>query len=266
MKMQKLFLLIVSGFFICLLSCSPIQKAAEIPPSRSTIDRTIEVQFPDAKLEAAIRQSIGKPEGQITETDLQNVTLLTAENKGISDVSGIEKCVSLEILNLPGNDIEDISPLSALTKLKLLTLSDNKITDISPLSSLTNVEILILAINQIVDIQSLSNFTNLETLWLMDNQITDISALSRLTRLRKVGLDCNQIVDVKSLSDLPYLIVLGLHRNQVSDIGPLASNPGIGKWDEVKLRRNPLNDEAYDVHIPALQGRGVKVSFDPRDR
>jgi len=50
-----------------------------------------------------------------------------------------------------------------------------------------------------------------------------------------------------------------------SDIGPLVSNPGIGKWDEVKLRRNPLNDEAYDVHIPALQERGVKVSFDPRD-
>jgi len=265
MKMQKLFLLIISGFFVCLLSCSPIQKAAETSPSQSGIERAIEVQCPDTKLEAAIRQSIDKPEGQITETDLQSVTLLTAENKGISDITGIEKCVNLEILNLPGNEIGDISSLNTLTKLKLLTISDNKITDISPLSRLTNVEILILAINRIVDIQPLSNLTNLETLWLMDNQITDIGALSHLTKLRKVGLDCNKIVDVKPLSNLPYLTVLGLQSNQVSDISPLASNLGIGKWDKVRLGRNPLNDEAYDTHIPALQGRGVKVSFDPRD-
>jgi internalin A len=266
MKMQKLFLLTISGFFVCLLSCSPIQKAAETPPSRSTIDRTIEVQFPDAKLEAAIRQRIGKPEGQITETDLQSVTLLSADDKGIHDITGIEKCVNLGILNLPGNEIEDISPLSTLTKLKLLTLANNKITDISPLSSLTNVEALILAINQIADIQPLSNLTNLETLTLADNKITDISALSHLTRLRKLALDCNQIVDVKPLSNLPRLMSLGLYRNQVSDISPLVNNPGIGKGDEIRLRRNPLNDEAYDVHISALRERGVKISFDPRDR
>jgi Tol biopolymer transport system component len=228
-------------------------------------DKTEGVQFPDPEFEAAIRQHIGKPEGQITETDLQNVFILTAEDKGIRDITGIEKCVSLGILNLPGNDIEDISPLSKLTKLKLLTLPNNKIRDISSLSSLTNVEVLILISNQIVDIQPLSNLTKLETLLLIDNQITDMSALSHLTRLRKVRLDCNKIVDVKPLSDLPYLTVLGLQSNQVSDIGPLASNPGIGKWDEVKLRRNPLNDEAYDTHIPALQERGVKVSFSPKD-
>lgn len=265
MEMRELLLLTISGFFACLLSCSPIQKAAETSPSRSTIDRSIEVQFRDPKLEAAIRQRIGKPEGQITETDLQSVTLLTVQDKGIHDITGIEKCVNLGILSLDENEIEDIGSLSALTDLKLLNLFDNKITDISPLSSLTNVEVLILASNQMVDIQPLSNLTKLETLWLMGNQIIDVSALSHLTRLRQVGLDRNQVVDVKPISDLPYLTVLGLQSNQVGDISPLASNPGIGKGDEVRLRRNPLSDEAYDIHIPALQETGVKVSFDPRD-
>jgi Leucine-rich repeat (LRR) protein len=101
---------------------------------------------------------------------------------------------------------------------------------------------------------------------LADNQITDISALSHLTRLRKLALDCNQIVDVSPLSDLPRLMSLGLYRNQITDISPLVNNPGIGRGDKIRLRRNPLNDEAYDIHIPALQERGVKVSFDPRDR
>jgi hypothetical protein len=41
-------------------------------------------------------------------------------------------------------------------------------------------------------------------------------------------------------------------------------NKGLSEGDEVDLRANPLNDEAYDIHIPALQRRGVEVKFTPR--
>jgi hypothetical protein len=57
---------------------------------------------------------------------------------------------------------------------------------------------------------------------------------------------------------------LWLWRNNISDIQPLVENKGIGEGDEVNLKGNPLNDEAYDVHIPTLQDRGVKVLFDPK--
>jgi len=42
------------------------------------------------------------------------------------------------------------------------------------------------------------------------------------------------------------------------------ANSGIGEGEGVDLRGNLLNDEAYDVHIPALQERGVKLLFDPK--
>lgn len=59
-------------------------------------------------------------------------------------------------------------------------------------------------------------------------------------------------------------VSLDLSYNQISDISPLVSNSGIGEGDVVALEGNPLNDEAYDVHIPALIERGVKVVFDPK--
>jgi len=54
-------------------------------------------------------------------------------------------------------------------------------------------------------------------------------------------------------------IHLGLSNNRVSDISPLVSNTGIGEGDGIDLRGNPLNNEAHETQIPALQARGANV-------
>ena len=74
----------------------------------------------------------------------------------------------------------------------------------------------------------------------------------------------NQITDIALLGNLPNLQRLNLAKNQIGDIGPLVSNSGIGKGTVVDLMENPLNDKAYDIHIPALQERGVTVQFTPK--
>jgi hypothetical protein len=53
---------------------------------------------------------------------------------------------------------------------------------------------------------------------------------------------------------------LDLRSNQIRDIAPLVSNDGFGSKSLILLAGNPLNDEAYDRHIPALLKRGVVVS------
>ena len=52
-----------------------------------------EVKFNDPNLEAAIREAIGKPDGAITEGDLQKITELEAPFNNISDITGIEGAV-----------------------------------------------------------------------------------------------------------------------------------------------------------------------------
>jgi hypothetical protein len=57
---------------------------------------------------------------------------------------------------------------------------------------------------------------------------------------------------------------LGLRGNTISDIKPLVENKGLSEDDNVDLEGNPLNDAAHDIHIPALEKRGVGVHFTPR--
>ena len=94
--------------------------------------------------------------------------------------------------------------------------------------------------------------------------IGNLGGMEHLTQLTHLWLYDNQITHLTPLSGLTQLTYLGLYDNQISDIRPLVDNPGLGEGDCIALARNPLNDEAYDVHIPALQARGANVLFDPK--
>ncbi len=154
------------------------------------------------------------------------------------------------------------SDLEGLTKLESKG-QQGEIAELSGIEYCTNLRALDLGrTHQISDISSLSSLTNLQTLYLRGNQITDISPLSNLINLQDLHLEDNRISDISPLSSLTYLPKLYLSGNQISDISHLASNAGIGWEDVVDLKGNPLNDEAYELHIPALQDKGVEVVFD----
>jgi hypothetical protein len=69
------------------------------------------VTFADTNLEAAIREAIGKATGSICRSDLEGLTSLSASEKNIADLIGLEYCTNLTELDLGYNQISDISPL-----------------------------------------------------------------------------------------------------------------------------------------------------------
>ena len=78
--------------------------------------------FADPNLEAAIREAIGKPSGDIELSDLEGLTELDANFERITDLSGLEHCGNLTKLVLVENQISDITPLKNLTELAHLGL------------------------------------------------------------------------------------------------------------------------------------------------
>ena len=214
---------------------------------------------------------------------LNNLISLDLDRNSISDVSVLSGMSDLGFLRLEGNLIEDLSPLSGLTSLRTLDLDINSITDISPLSDLTSLTRLDLDRNTISDLTPLSSLTNLERLWLFNNlitdlsplsgltnltslnlgsnSITDVSALSGLTSLASLYLFSNSITDVSALSGLTSLTNLRLNGNSITDLSPLVANTGLGSGDQVNIQNNPLSTTSINTHIPALQGRGVRVQF-----
>jgi hypothetical protein len=248
------------------------------------------VVFPDPNLEAAVREAIGKPSGDIYQSDLVGLIGLSATARSIKNLTGLEHCTSLRslvlydnyisdlsplssltsltYLHLQVNQISDISPLSSLTSLTQLYLGTNRISDISPLSSLTSLTCLNLGTNRISDISPLSSLTSLTQLYLYFNHISDLSPLSGLTSLTHLYLSNNRISDISPLSSLTSLTELilmnelSLMGNQISDIKPLVDNPGLSRGDFVYLQGNPLSNTSIYIYIPQLQARGVTVYYD----
>jgi Leucine-rich repeat (LRR) protein len=220
------------------------------------------VTFPDANLEAAIREAVGKPEGAIDICDLQGLTELYANEMAITNLTGLEHCTKLLDLRLSDNQITDLTALEHLTSLTYLFLRNNQIQDISPLSNLTQLIVLWLSHNQITDFTLISSFANLEMLNLDNSQITDISFVSSLTSLTYLSLNDNLLSDISTLGGLTTLSQLYLRNNQIADITPLVDNDGLAEGDTVDLQANPLNSESLCTLIPQLEARGVEVLYD----
>ena len=201
------------------------------------------VTFPDPNLEAAIREAIGKPTGSICHSDLEGLTSLSAGERNIADLTGLEHCIHLTWLVLHRNRISDISALANLTSLTQLYLPSNQISDISALANLTNLTQLVLWTNQISDVSPLANLTKLTRLELSDNQISDISPLANLTNLSRLQLGGlnggNQIDDISPLTNLTKLVNLWIGSNQISDISPLAN---LTNLRELMLAGNQISD------------------------
>jgi len=234
------------------------------------------IKLADSDLAVAISDVTGKTIGNISKSDLAGLKKLDVHRKrNIVYLNGMEHCKNLEWLDASYNKVEDVSALSNLMSLQVLELEDNLISDASPLSQLNNLHRLNLCGNNINDLTPLIGLTKLQKLHLERNQISDISSLSNVTDVRILYLGSNKITNISPLEGLKRIgdwdgwalkrggfnIHLTLSNNQISDISPLVTNSGIGEGDIIDLTGNPLNDEAYNAHIPILEKRGVVVLY-----
>src|SRR5690349_19504359 len=98
-----------------------------------------EVSIPDPKLNAAVRQALGKPAGPVTQQDMLGLTNLVAVFQGITNVQGLETAVNLISLDLQDNQITNASLLTNLTRLVSLDLGENRFPEFTPSPGMTNL-------------------------------------------------------------------------------------------------------------------------------
>jgi hypothetical protein len=171
------------------------------------------VYFPDEVLEAAIREAIIKPSGDIMFSDLQELTNLQSEANGITDLEGLQYCLNLINLELDFNQFNDLSPIAGLINLDVLTLGLNQLNDISLLAGLVNLSEITLYQNQLSDISPLAGLVNLSEIGLSVNQITDISPLVSNPGVGSddlILLDLNPLSEISCNTYIPTLIGRGV--------------------------------------------------------
>ncbi|HFU6411317.1 TPA: LapB repeat-containing protein [Listeria monocytogenes] len=174
---------------------------------------TYETVFPDAALATAIAKAATGSEDitqEVSQTDLNKITSLTATSKGIVDLTGIDLLSKLTSLSISGNQITDISALNGLVNLSNLNVSNNKITSFN-LNANSNLPML-----SAVDIRS-NNLKNINVqdqpkLWTFK---CDTGSSSELTEV--------------TLKNLPTLIVADNGSSAYQNDIVFSSTPGLSK-------------------------------------
>ncbi|MBC1542835.1 LapB repeat-containing protein [Listeria cossartiae] len=174
---------------------------------------TYETVFPDAALATVIAKAATSLEDitqEVSQTDLNKITSLTATSKGIVDLTGIDLLSKLTSLSISGNQITDISALNGLTNLSNLNVSNNKITSFN-LNANSNLPML-----SAVDIRS----NNLKNINVQDQP-----------KLRTIECDTgssSELTEV-TLKNLPTLIVAGNGSSAYQNDIVFSSTPGLSK-------------------------------------
>ena len=162
----------------------------------------------DQKLivEKAVRKSLKKPKGQLTEADLakvtaiRNVTQIT--DTGLKEVAKLQQ---LTVLNLGSLKITDVGlkEVAKLQNLKHLWLDNTRITD--------------------AGLMEIAKLQKLEGLYLEGTRITDagLRELAKLQNLKGLSLEDTRITDagLKNVARLENLQDLWLHNTSITDVG-----------------------------------------------
>jgi len=108
-----------------------LRMAEPVPSQEGAV-----ISFADPNLEAAVREAIDKPEGDILQSDVAELRELDASEpeqpeRKIASLDGMENLTSLTVLRLGGNQISNLSALKGFTQLKELRLGGNQLSDMS---------------------------------------------------------------------------------------------------------------------------------------
>ena len=123
-----------------------------------------------------------------------------------NDVSVLQYCTDLIVLDLGHNQIADISWIKHLTKLQVLILADNRrLKDITPLQNCTQLKYVELFMNPISDISTLGELPELLDVNLCITHTADLSPLQNCKKLERIWIG-KQTQDYCSKESLDALL------------------------------------------------------------
>ena len=212
----------------------PVVQRPELIPGES-------VDIPDPNLRAAIEAALNKaPRDVITTSEMATLERLDANNKDISDLTGLEFAINLNWLNLSENNISDLSPIEGLIKLSELRFTSNPVSDLSPLKGLKNLTGLWFTENrQVSDISPLAGLINLEKLHFSSTLISDLSPLKGLTNLTALEYNFMHVSDLSILVELVNLEWFRSWGTGISDLSPLM---GLTKLVDLDICGGEISD------------------------
>ena len=224
--------------------------------------------FADSALQAAVE------EAAVAAGDAAGLVSLTAKDRGIADLGGIEQLTRLEVLDLFGNEIRDLSPLSGLGRLRYLDLGSNRVEEVTALASLRSLQVLLLADNGVTDVSALAGLDSLKNVDLTGNPL-EAAAEAQIAALRERGVtvemtEPEEPVDPGGggvvLGDLPIVFVSSRRTGEDWDLEVHSLDPETGVVVNLSddLAEAPLSGDDSSGQPPPRHGVEPAQSPDGR--
>jgi Leucine-rich repeat (LRR) protein len=209
------------------------------------------VSIPDAGLEAALREALAKPTGDITQADLAGLTILDASVREIQSIEGLEFAVNLEELNLSRNPSFSVTPLAGLP-LRILNLANvgPYTSDDYPVCGQIGEPYEPNLTPGVNDLAALANIQSLEVLNLAGVHPGGLTFLSDLANLRELDLSSNLLFDISPLAGLALEVL-----NLSSVYGCQMDDGGTAIYFQIIEDLSPLGE------IPSLVSLDLKDSY-----
>lgn len=175
------------------------------------------VNIPDANFKTILVANTAintNGDNEIQVTEANNFTgTLNANNKNISDVTGIEEFINLNALLLTSNQISNIN-LSNNTKLKIISISGNQLTSLD-VSKNIKLETLRCSFNNLSNIDLTQN-TLLEGLYITNNKLSNLNLQNNSSLINLICSE-NQITSI-NLGSLTEIKDFNINRNKLSSL------------------------------------------------
>ena len=185
---------------------------SEPVPTPSIDPRLFPVRFPDKQQENAVRDILGKADGNVLRPELAavkelyfcgNMTLDKTDNIRFSE----EGAVRVNGAKVVPGKVSDLSVIGTMVFLERLALIDQPIKDLSPLNDLVLLKELYLSGNAISDLSSLKGLLSLTTLHIEHTDVRDLAPLASLPSLRAVTVSADML-PLKWTDDKTFKVIL----------------------------------------------------------
>lgn len=180
--------------------------------------------FPDPNFAQAVAEHLNKNASDNTaKEELDKVVNLSAKDKNIYHITGIEYLSNLEKIDLYSNRIKEIpDTIKYITRLEELSMPFNKIIEIpDSIGSLMNLKLIHLDGNFITSIpESIQNLPSLKELDLYGNNIKKVpDYINNVTSLEELSFHFNDITEIPdSIGNLKNLKSLSFGGNKITSI------------------------------------------------
>ena len=187
---------------------------------------------------------------------LPSLRVLMVGRNRISSLTGLRAGPPrLDVLDAHGNDLEDLSGLESCGQLRVLNLASNKLRRLgSPISGLSHLTELNLRRNALSEVTDLICLTNLQRLNISGNAFSsprNIAALSALRLLSELSLDENPLLDRVDPTELQEAL-------------PAVSRLSLSRPLSLELPSSDRISGTCEVSSAALDDRAVDANAPPR--